>query len=153
MIDDGSEATCFDWVDRTEQIWLFRKVEGPTMVSWYGTPCDQQGRCVAQVKTHEIIPNDSKGSFRKLEIARLENVHVESPAENRGVGSMLVKAAIEVCKQRGNSGLDGELSCVDRRHFRKLEHFYEKLGFTFKLFDNDQLDKSSNTVGKIFMRF
>ena len=80
-------------------------------------------------------------------------MRVNSFMENRGVGSMLVKEAIDACKRRGNLGIDGNISKVDRDHFDKLKHFYERLGFDFELFDAERLDGRSNTVGRVFMRF
>ena len=158
MVDDGIKRTSFSWRDRTGLTWRFRQEEGFHMVSWYGLPEGYHYGCKAFVKTHEVDidfsePDGSKDTVHLLEIGRLIDVRVNSFMENRGVGSMLVKAAIEVSKRRGNLGLDGKISSVDRDHFDKLKHFYEKLGFDFELFDPEELDGRSNTVGRVFMRF
>lgn len=125
------------------------------MVSWYGWREGHDYECEAHVRTHQADIGDSEDedTVRLLEIGRLVDVRVDSSMENRGVGSMLVKAAIEVSKRRGNLGIDGKIRRVDPDHFDKLKHFYEKLGFDFELFDAERLDVRSNTVGRIFMRF
>ncbi len=155
MVEDGPKTTFFYWRDRTGLAWRFRQEEGIHMVSWYGLPKSYDYEFEAYVKTHQIDLGDSEDedTVRLLEIGRLIDVRVNSFMENRGVGSMLVKAAIEVCKRRGNLGIDGTISRVDRDHFDKLKHFYEKLGFDFELFDEERLDGRSNTVGRVFMRF
>ena len=155
MVDDGFKRTFFAWRDRTGLTWRFRQEEGIHMVSWYGLLEGYNYGCEAFVKTHQIDLGDSEDedTVRLLEIGRIIDVRVNSFMENRGVGSMLVKAAIEVSKRRGNLGIDGEISDVDSDHFPKLRHFYEKLGFTFELYGEDQLGERSTTVGKIFMRF
>lgn len=155
MVDDGVKRTAFAWRDRTRLTWHFRQEEDIHMVSWYGLADGCNYGCKAYVKTHQIDLGDSEDedTVRLLEIGRIIDVRVDSSMENRGVGSMLVKAAIEACKRRGNLGIDGEISRVDRDHFDKLKHFYEKLGFDFELFDAERLDVRSITVGRIFMRF
>ncbi len=153
MVDDGIKTTSFSWRDRTGLNWLFLQDEENDMVSWYGRPEGYNYGCWAHVITHEIDIDASTGTDRLLKIGRLIDVQVDSLMENRGVGSMLVKAAIEVSKRRGNLGIDGKISSVDGDHFDKLKHFYEKLGFDFELFDAEQLDDRSTTVGRVFMRF
>ncbi len=155
MVGDGLETTFFYWRDRTGLTWRFRQEWGIYTVSWYGLADGYNYGCVAHVKTHQLDLGDSEDedTVRPLEIGRLVDVRVDGSMENRGVGSMLVKAAIEVSKRRGNLGLDGKISRVDCAHFDKLKHFYEKLGFDFELFDAERLDVRSNTVGRVFMRF
>ena len=155
MVEDGPKTTFFDWRDRTGLTWRFCQEEGITTVSWYGLPDGYNYGCKAYVKTHQLDLGDPEDddTVRLLEIGRLVDVRVDSSMENRGVGSMLVKAAIEVSKRHGNLGMDGTISDVDSDHFPKLRHFYEKLGFTFELYGEDQLGERSTTVGKIFMRF
>ncbi len=155
MMDDGLKKTFFSWRDRTGLTWRFRQEDGCHMVSWYGLADGYNYGCKAFVKTHQIDLGDSEDedTVRLLEIGRIIDVRVDSFMENRGVGSMLVKLAIEASKRRGNLGLDGEISSVDRGHFDKLEHFYEKLGFDFELFEPALSDRRSKTVGRISMRF
>ena len=95
--------------------------------------------------------HEDEDTVRLLEIGEIVDLRVNSFKENRGIGSMLVKSAIEASKQRGNLGIDGKISRVDRDHFDKLKHFYKKLGFDFELFDAERLDGRSNTVGRGFM--
>ena len=155
MVDDGLKRTSFAWRDRAGLTWRFRQEVGIETVSWHGLPDGYNYGCVAHVKTHKLDLGDSEDedTVRPLEIGRLVDVRVNSSMENRGVGSMLVKTAIDACKRRGNLGMDGKISDVDKDHFPKLRHFYEKLGFTFELYDEDQLGERTTTVGKIFMRF
>ena len=155
MINDGLKRTSFAWRDRTGLTWRFRQVEGIHMVSWYGLLEGYNYGCKAYVKTHQIDLGNSEDedTVRLLEIGRIIDVRVNRFMENRGVGSMLVKAAIDACKRRGNLGIDGEINRVDGDHFDKLKHFYEKLGFDFELFDTEGLDDQARAVGRIFMRF
>ena len=86
-------------------------------------------------------------------MARLDDVHVCSQIENRGIGSMLVSKAIEECKRREHKGIHGNLSDEDRDHFPKLKHFYENLGFSVVIFAEDRPRNQSNWAGRIEMLF
>ena len=88
-----------------------------------------------------------------LSIARLIDVRVDRRVEDRGIGSMLVKEAIAECKRRGNKGIYGDLSIADKDYFPKLEHFYEKLGFSVVFYEKDHPADGGWRVGKIEMLF
>ena len=66
---------------------------------------------------------------------------------------MLVREAIEECRRRGYKGIHGYLSYVDRGHFRKTKHFYEKLGFSVVFYAEEHPDYRFERVGKIEMVF
>ena len=85
----------------------------------------------------------------KLPIARLNDLQVSAPFENRGMGSMLVREALQVCKRLGHEGMDGDLSIVDSDHFDKLKHFYEKLGFSVVFYRPGDPDYRISRAGKI----
>ena len=117
------------------------------MVHWRAETPMFPGTGEAKVKALEI------GSLRPMMFARLVDVEVDAEVQNRGVGSMLIRAAMNDCRSLGSLGMDGEISSVDKNHFPKLRHFYEKLGFSFVLYDADQLDGRTNPVGNIEIRF
>ena len=50
-------------------------------------------------------------------MARLLDIRVDKHVEDRGVGTMLVEAAIEDCERRGILGMDGEISSAELRPF------------------------------------
>ena len=89
----------------------------------------------------------------KTPIARLNDLQVSAPFENRGMGSMLVREALEICKRLGHEGMDGDLSMVDSDHFDKLKHFYEKLGFSVVFYSPGDPDYRISRVGKIDIKF
>ena len=92
-------------------------------------------------------------SARKQSMAFLNDVRVDDRIENRGLGSMLVREAIEECKRRGHKGLYGHLSEVDKDHFSKLKHFYGRLGFSIVFYGTTHPNYKFNRVGKIEMAF
>lgn len=53
-----------------------------------------------------------------------------------GEGSILMKYLIDYCKATDFAYITGFISPVDSDHFDRLQHFYEKFGFTFKLNEN-----------------
>ena len=52
---------------------------------------------------------------------------------NIGNGSILMKYFIDYCKTTSASFVKGKLSPVDKDHFERSIHFYEKCGFICKL--------------------
>ena len=102
---------------------------------------------MAHVQTHDL------DSQRQLPMACLLDVEVNERMENRGAGSMLVGQAIEECKRRGHEGIEGEISFVDSDHFDKLKYFYEKMGFSFVIYDSEHPNYGSTRVGKIEVFF
>ena len=141
------KTTAYPCRDRHGFDWYVIRTDELTMVHWRAVSRHFNGEGDAKVKVRAI------GSLQTLQMACLMDVQVDRWVENRGVGSMLVRAAIEDCKRQGNLGIYGEISKVDEDHFSKLKHFYEKLGFTFVLYDENELDENSNTVGKIELHF
>lgn len=49
--------------------------------------------------------------------------------EDVGNGSILMKYLIKFAKEKNVKYISGMLSSVDKDHFNKLGHFYEKFGF------------------------
>ena len=141
------DRLCFKWRDKKGFVWFVSRNELPTMVQWRAAMPQSWGTGKVCVKVREV------GSQRPMHIARLTDVVVDSEVQDRGVGSMLIETAISYCQLLGSVGMDGELSCVDEGHFPKLKHFYEKLGFSFVVYDTDKLTENSNAVGKIGIRF
>ncbi len=65
---------------------------------------------------------------------KIENsyIHIDdffAIREDVGNGSILLKYLIEFAKEKNVKYISGMLSSVDKDHFDKLEHFYEKFGF------------------------
>ena len=86
-------------------------------------------------------------------MALLNDVRVDKLIEDRGLGSMLVREAIEECKRRGHKGICGYLSEADSCHFPKLKYFYNKLGFSVGFYDVKHSDYRFDRVGEIEMFF
>ena len=114
--------------------------------SGFAASKNQRGTGAIYVQTQNI-------HARKQSMAYLNDVRVDDRIENRGLGSMLVREAIEECKRRGHNGLYGHLSEVDRDHFSKLKHFYERLGFSIVFYGTRHPDYKFNRVGKIEIAF
>lgn len=52
---------------------------------------------------------------------------------NSGEGSILMEHLINYCEATDFAYIKGFISPVDSDHFDRLQHFYEKFGFTFEL--------------------
>ena len=91
--------------------------------------------------------------LRQLPMAVLQDIRVDEEVENRGVGTLLLKAIIEDCKLQGHSGIEGELSETDRDHFDKLAHWYPKNGFSIKFYDEKERRRSRNKPGRVWITF
>ncbi len=136
----------FQWKDKCGAVWNVEFSEYPGSLFGYAESRQVYGKGVVFVQTSDI-------HSQKQSIARLNDVQVDSPIENRGLGSMLVRKVIEECKRRGHKGVDGYLSSVDRDHFQKLKYFYQKLGFSVALYTEEHPDYQISRVGKIEMDF
>ena len=99
------------------------------------------------MQTHSI------DDLKLLPIARVDDVKIDAPFENYGMGSMLVGEAIKECERLGNKGIHGYLSDADKDHFPKLKHFYEKLGFSVVFYSEDHPDYQIARAGKVEMDF
>ena len=135
----------FQWEDRKSVAWNVGFFNHFTGFAGLAEGLDH-GMGKVYVQTHDI-------PTRKQAMAYLQDVRVDGPIENRGLGSMLVREAIEECKRRGHKGICGHLSEVDRGHFSKLKHFYERLGFSVVFYGTTHPDYKFNRVGKIEMIF
>ena len=144
-ISDASRQ--FRWLDKYRFVWNVYFVEDTMGFSWSATQKHVPGRYVAFVQTHSFDLQ------QHLPRAFLTDVRVDKHMENRGVGSMLVRRAVEECTRRGHKGIEGDISNVDSDHFDKLRHFYEKLGFSVIFFEPDHPEYRCYRVGKIEMAF
>ncbi len=80
--------------------------------------------------------------------AKLNDIVVDSPEENLGIGSLLLNRAEAWCKLNGIKRIYGELSSADADHFDKLQYFYEKKhGFTVCWLNHEKV--GSHTMGYI----
>ena len=136
----------FQWEDRNGLTWNVEFIEGSGGFSAYAKSEHVRGRGEAHVQTHDI-------DGQKQPTARLDDVRVDSLIEDRGLGSMLVREAIEECKRRGHKGVYGYLSDVDRDHFPKLKHFYKNLGFSVVIYSEERPKHQTSWAGKIEMLF
>ena len=137
----------FQWQDKQGLTWHGYMEETPIELVWRIRPGNIGGRYQASVLTH------SPRTHQHLPMAYLTDVRIDKRLENRGVGSMLVQRAIEECKRRGHKDMEGDLSDVDRGHFDKLKHFYEKLGFSVVFHELNNPDYRPWQAGKIEMIF
>jgi GNAT superfamily N-acetyltransferase len=77
---------------------------------------------------------------------------VRKDYENRGIGSLLIKFVEKWEIELGSNEIFGDISIKDYDHFDKLEHFYTKNGWTFKLFDNWRAIRGTTTVGRVYKK-
>lgn len=147
MTGKGLNTTYFKWRDKQGCDWLVSRSKGVTMIQWSAETRLSCGVGKAHIKAFEV------GSLLPMRIACLMDVVVDSEVQNRGVGSMLIRAAMNDCERMGSLGMRGEISSVDEPHFSKLKHIYEKLGFSFVLYGSEQLNERSNTAGEIKISF
>ncbi len=147
MTGKDSNPTFFKWRDKKGCDWVVSRREYQTLVYWRAETPMFRGIGKADIKAREI------GSLLPMRTARLMDVVVDNEVQGRGVGSMLIRVAMNDCQRMGSLGMHGEISSVDEDHFPKLKHIYEQLGFSFVLYDSDQLNERSNTVGEIEIRF
>ncbi len=135
----------FQWQDRCGVVWTVGFTEEPWGFS--GFMASRQIRGTGLVYVHTRV----SGQIRP--IAFLNDVRVDSHVEDRGLGSMLIKEAIEECMRRGHKGIYGYLSDVDIGRFPKLKYFYEKLGFSVAFHDMKRPDYRYDRAGKLEMVF
>ena len=55
---------------------------------------------------------------------------------NKGLGSMLLNALLDIAKKRNINRITGEIARVDIGHIERLVHFYEKHNFEVILCSN-----------------
>lgn len=58
--------------------------------------------------------------------------------QNMGLAQLALKAFINLIKKSAVTTVDGNISSFDRDNFAKLQHIFEKFGFTFHVADADQ---------------
>ena len=136
----------FQWQDRSGPAWNVEFDNLPVGFSGFAASKYERGTGIIYVQTHDIYAH-------KQSMAFLHDVRVDSHIENRGLGSMRVREAIEECKRRGHKGICGYLSDVDIDHFPKLKYFYEKLWFSVVIYSEDQPKHQSSWAGKVEMIF
>ena len=132
---------------RTTRWWIF---------SHRTTRANAKG--LAVVRTHEVIDESLPWSptdnyWQQLPMAYLVDIRVCQEVENRGLGTLLLKAIIEDCRRRGHTGIEGHFSDTDRDHFDKLEYWYSKYGFSIKFYDEADGRQSRSKVGRVWMMF
>ena len=136
----------FQWQDGYGLIWHVGFYNHAVGFSAIAVSDNQRGTGAIYLRTHDI-------RSQKQPMAFLNDVRVDGRIENRGMGSMLVRAAIEECKRRGHKGLYGHFSEVDFDHFSKLKYFYEKLGFSVVFYGTRHPEYKYTRAGKIEMAF
>ena len=137
----------FQWEDSCGLIWDVGFSEESIKFSGFMASSQVRGTGEIHVQTHDTYS-------RKRSIACLSHVEIsDRRLENRGMGTMLVGIAIEVCKRRRYDGIEGYLSSVHENHFAKLKYFYNKLGFSVVFYAEEHPDYHYDKVGKIEMNF
>lgn len=67
--------------------------------------------------------------------------------ENMGLAQLAIKAFINLAKKADIATLDGNISSFDKDNFAKLQHIFEKHGFTFATINaNDGIAKIQLTI-------
>jgi GNAT superfamily N-acetyltransferase len=82
--------------------------------------------------------------------AYLNDIQVSGKYEDRGLGSLLINFIEKWERERGVTEIYGDLSRKDEDHFDKLQHFYEKHGWTFELFDKKTITERTMILGKVY---
>lgn len=75
-------------------------------------------------------------TVRKSEVFSYNYVHIDDIInidDNIGNGSILMKNFLKIVENLHVDYIDGGLSSVDKGHFDRSEHFYEKFGFEVQL--------------------
>ena len=132
--------------DKFGRVWDIERMDYDDAIVWNARMALVTGRYRASVRLRD-------GHLRQLPMALMEDVYVAPQMENRGVGSFLVGEIIAACKEQGHAGIEGKLSRVDRGHFGKLKHFYEKFGFAVTFYPWDYPRSSSSWLGEIKLVF
>ena len=150
-------------LDKLGNRWGVIKKVDIFMTRWWILPhrtARANGEGKAFVRTHEVIDKSlpwdhilSDNDVGQLPMARLEDITVSQEVENRGVGTLLLKAIIEDCRQRGHTGIEGDLSDTDREHFDKLEYWYPQNGFSIKFYDKAERRRNRGKPGRVWMMF
>ena len=142
----------FAWRDRDGLIWDVSVAESIRQVSWHAESRRGSGIGEASVQIREVEFPDLETRVH-MPIAHIVDLRVSDYMQNRGVGSMLVRQAVDECKRRGHLGIDGDLSREDQSHFDRLERFYEKMGFSVEFYHADDPANDGTIVGGIKTMF
>lgn len=99
------------------------------------------GKSYKSCNNHPVIKATYKESFLgAAPYIRIDDINTRD--NDIGNGSILMPYFLEYCKKTDAAYIDGELSDVDKGHFDRSQHFYEKHGFVCT-FNNER------TSGKI----
>lgn len=72
------------------------------------------------------------------ETITLEDIIVEEPLENQGLGSVLLTTLIDIAKEKNIYRITGSLSREDIDHLDKLKYFYKKNNFEVNLYEDNR---------------
>ena len=136
----------FEWQDKTGLTWSIVFYNDPVGFSGFAYHSHRHGSGTVHVQTHNIRE-------QKQSMACLTDVRVDNHFENRGLGSVMIREAIQECIHRGHKGIYGYLSDVDSDHFPKLAYWYRKLGFSVGFFDPSDPNYRFHRAGRIEMIF
>lgn len=93
--------------------------------------CNNHPRIMATYKApHVSLDTNAETYIHIDDILVIDN--------NYGNGSILMPYFIEYCKSTDASFVSGALSSVDKDHFARSIHFYEKHGFTVTMNENGE---------------
>lgn len=86
------------------------------------------GSSYVAINQHPRIMSSRKKNFEKgATYIRIDDI--QSIDNDRGNGSIAMKYFIEAAKKTDAEYIDGLLSSVDKDHFDRSEHYYQKFGF------------------------
>ena len=140
-------------LDKFGKIWGIIKSVDLGMTKWWAgskTTEGIRGEGKASVKTHDVVGDLFDEDLRLRPMAYLNDITAHP--QDRGVGSFLLRAIIEDCKQCGHKGIEGHLSESDHDHFDKLAYWYPSNGFQIRFYD-DKEKRRTRWLGCVCMVF
>ena len=90
-------------------------------------------------------------SINSEAVGKIETIEVIYTVDNQGIGSLLLAFIERFACDYGAIRLYGDLSRRHKDHFDKLEHFYKKQGWTWEIFEENDLrrQKDSYILGRV----
>ena len=137
--------------DKSGKKWaLFKEINKLTgMTRWWAWPHKSagiKGEGKATVRTH------TEEDLHLRPMVFLYDITIEP--EDRGVGTLILQAVIQDCKQRGHIGIEGNLSEADRGHFGKLAYWYPKNGFRIEFYNEEERERRrTEWLGRVWINF
>ena len=90
-------------------------------------------------------------SIISKDVAKIENIKVDSSLENQGIGSLLLAFIERWTLRHGIIALYGDLKNMHSRQIDKLEHFFQGNKWSWELFSEDDTRRQQDPsiVGRV----